>query len=161
MNVYKISAVTIFVSDMSKSFNFYSRIPGFRIRYKKDTFVSFMLTNTHKSNNRNSNMRAYMLRTYLNIQSMNRETESTDPAYINENGDENAAIEHRQATFRFHGRIIFYVENVDALYSYFLKDILISNSIRIEKPPADAPWGERYFHVTDPDGHQLSFAEPL
>ena len=27
--------------------------------------------------------------------------------------------------------------------------------------PADAPWGERYFHLRDPDGHELSFARPL
>ena len=27
--------------------------------------------------------------------------------------------------------------------------------------PEDAPWGERYFHVTDPDLHELSFAKPL
>ena len=27
--------------------------------------------------------------------------------------------------------------------------------------PADAPWGERFFHVSDPDGHELSFAKPL
>jgi len=27
--------------------------------------------------------------------------------------------------------------------------------------PADAPWGERYFHVTDPDGNEISFARPL
>jgi len=27
--------------------------------------------------------------------------------------------------------------------------------------PKDAPWGERFFHVTDPDGHEISFAEPL
>jgi len=27
--------------------------------------------------------------------------------------------------------------------------------------PRDAAWGERFFHVTDPDGHELSFAEPL
>ena len=27
--------------------------------------------------------------------------------------------------------------------------------------PADAPWGERYFHVLDPDGHELSFARLL
>jgi uncharacterized glyoxalase superfamily protein PhnB len=30
-----------------------------------------------------------------------------------------------------------------------------------ETPPADAAWGERYFHVRDPDGHELSFAKPL
>jgi uncharacterized glyoxalase superfamily protein PhnB len=27
--------------------------------------------------------------------------------------------------------------------------------------PRDAPWGERYFHLVDPDGHELSFARPL
>jgi Tn3 transposase DDE domain len=27
--------------------------------------------------------------------------------------------------------------------------------------PKDASWGERYFHMPDPDGHQLSFARPL
>ena len=30
-----------------------------------------------------------------------------------------------------------------------------------EAAPADAPWGERYFHITDPDGHELSFAKRL
>jgi uncharacterized glyoxalase superfamily protein PhnB len=27
--------------------------------------------------------------------------------------------------------------------------------------PSDAPWGERYFHIRDPDGHELSFARRL
>src|SRR5260370_34379779 len=27
--------------------------------------------------------------------------------------------------------------------------------------PRDAAWGERYFHMPDPDGHELSFARPL
>jgi catechol 2,3-dioxygenase-like lactoylglutathione lyase family enzyme len=27
--------------------------------------------------------------------------------------------------------------------------------------PRDASWGERYFHMLDPDGHELSFAQPL
>jgi hypothetical protein len=25
----------------------------------------------------------------------------------------------------------------------------------------NAPWGERCFHIHDPDGHELSFARPL
>ena len=33
--------------------------------------------------------------------------------------------------------------------------------LRPEVEPRDAPWGERYFHLTDPDGHELSFARPL
>jgi uncharacterized glyoxalase superfamily protein PhnB len=27
--------------------------------------------------------------------------------------------------------------------------------------PQDASWGERYFHLADPDGHELSFARPI
>jgi hypothetical protein len=27
--------------------------------------------------------------------------------------------------------------------------------------PRDAEWGERYFHLHDPDGHELSFAQPV
>ena len=27
--------------------------------------------------------------------------------------------------------------------------------------PRDGEWGERYFHLRDPDGHELSFAMPI
>ncbi|HWC29302.1 MAG TPA: VOC family protein, partial [Dehalococcoidia bacterium] len=27
--------------------------------------------------------------------------------------------------------------------------------------PRDAEWHERYFHILDPDGHELSFARPI
>jgi catechol 2,3-dioxygenase-like lactoylglutathione lyase family enzyme len=53
------------------------------------------------------------------------------------------------------GRTIFRVESADAQYAE-----AISAGIAAD-PPLDAPWGERYFHVTDPDGHELSFAEQL
>ena len=53
------------------------------------------------------------------------------------------------------GRMIFYVADVDAFRTY-LKE-------RGFDPgrPQDASWGERYFHMLDPDGHELSFARPL
>ncbi len=54
------------------------------------------------------------------------------------------------------GRVIFYVADVDALYERAVAKGLDPNST-----PRDAEWGERYFHLTDPDGHQLSFAKPL
>ncbi|MEE8286768.1 MAG: VOC family protein, partial [Gammaproteobacteria bacterium] len=37
----------------------------------------------------------------------------------------------------------------------------LDHGIRPDTTPRDAEWGERYFHVTDPDGHELSFARPL
>jgi catechol 2,3-dioxygenase-like lactoylglutathione lyase family enzyme len=54
------------------------------------------------------------------------------------------------------GRVIFYVNDVDETYSRAL-----DAGLAPETPPADAPWGERYFHLRDRDGHELSFARPL
>jgi catechol 2,3-dioxygenase-like lactoylglutathione lyase family enzyme len=54
------------------------------------------------------------------------------------------------------GRVILWVDDVDEMYQRaeaagFHPDAL----------PADAQWGERYFHIHDPSGHELSFARPL
>jgi catechol 2,3-dioxygenase-like lactoylglutathione lyase family enzyme len=54
------------------------------------------------------------------------------------------------------GRTIFYVTDVDALYFR-----AVAAGLRPQAPPRDAEWGERFFHLTDPDGHELSFARPL
>lgn len=54
------------------------------------------------------------------------------------------------------GRAIFHVDDVDAFYRRALAHDLVPDFA-----PADAPWGERYFHITDPDGHELSFATPI
>ena len=53
------------------------------------------------------------------------------------------------------GRIIFHVSDVDAFWT-----CLKQNGFEPDCPQ-DAPWGERYFHMRDPDGHELSFARPL
>jgi catechol 2,3-dioxygenase-like lactoylglutathione lyase family enzyme len=53
------------------------------------------------------------------------------------------------------GRLIFHVADVDALWRCF-------NELGFKpEKPQNASWGERYFHMLDPDGHQLSFARPL
>jgi catechol 2,3-dioxygenase-like lactoylglutathione lyase family enzyme len=54
------------------------------------------------------------------------------------------------------GRAIFYVADVDAMYERAL-----ASGYAPEFEPRDATWGERYFHLRDPDGHELSFARPL
>ena len=54
---------------------------------------------------------------------------------------------------RWWGRAIFRVDDVDAHHRTLM-------AIGLEAaPPSDGAWGERYFHITDPDGHELSFAE--
>lgn len=54
------------------------------------------------------------------------------------------------------GRLIIHVSDVDAFYRNALAAGLLPSRV-----PEDASWGERYFHITDPDGHELSFATPL
>jgi catechol 2,3-dioxygenase-like lactoylglutathione lyase family enzyme len=53
------------------------------------------------------------------------------------------------------GRLILRVDGVDDLHA-----ALIARGMQPE-PPRDGSWGERYFHLKDPDGHELSFAQLL
>lgn len=54
------------------------------------------------------------------------------------------------------GRVVLWVDDVDAMYRR-----AVAAGFDPEAEPADAPWGERYFHIRDRDGHELSFAQPL
>lgn len=54
------------------------------------------------------------------------------------------------------GRVIFRVSNADAQYR-----LMSGAGLKPDAPPQDASWGERYFHITDLDGHELSFAQLL
>lgn len=54
------------------------------------------------------------------------------------------------------GRFIVHVDDVDAMY-----ERAVAAGLAPTMPPSDAPWGERYFHIGDPDGHEVSFARPL
>ena len=53
------------------------------------------------------------------------------------------------------GRMIFYVADVDTFWEYLRRKGFNPES------PRDASWGERYFHMPDPDGYELSFARPI
>jgi catechol 2,3-dioxygenase-like lactoylglutathione lyase family enzyme len=72
------------------------------------------------------------------------------PSYLNvvKAGDERA--------WSWWGRVIFYVSDVDAMHARAERA-----GLQPQFSPRDATWGERYFHLTDPDGHELSFARPL
>jgi catechol 2,3-dioxygenase-like lactoylglutathione lyase family enzyme len=53
------------------------------------------------------------------------------------------------------GRLIFHVPDVDRFWAYVKE-----KGLRPEEP-RNASWDERYFHLSDPDGHELSFAHPI
>ena len=130
MKLLAISAVTLLVKDMHKSYCFYSKVPGFHISYFTDKFITFTLNSDYDS------------KTHLNL-----ELKKLDKIQSVELID--------------FGRIIFHVDSVDALHSYFKSDANLLKLITIEKEPENAAWGERYFHIRDPDGYQISFAEPI
>ena len=54
------------------------------------------------------------------------------------------------------GRVVFHVDDVDGLHARAR-----AQGLTPAAAPRDAEWGERYFHLMDPDGHELSFARPL
>jgi catechol 2,3-dioxygenase-like lactoylglutathione lyase family enzyme len=72
------------------------------------------------------------------------------PGYLN------LITQGKEKQWSWWGRIIFHVTDVDALYEQARQA-----GYRPSTSPRDAEWGERYFHLTDPDGHELSFARPL
>jgi catechol 2,3-dioxygenase-like lactoylglutathione lyase family enzyme len=136
MKVYRISAVTLIVENMEKSCNFYSQIPGFKVAYggsSEDTFTTFEIGEN-------------ITKMYLNLE------------LSIANSNHSGSVRKRRQHF---GRIIFHTEDVDKLYSYFKGNMNISNLISFENEPTNAAWGERFFHIREPDGYQLSFAEPI
>jgi catechol 2,3-dioxygenase-like lactoylglutathione lyase family enzyme len=117
MNVEKISAITIKVSDMARSVHFYNRLLGLKVLYGgENAYFSSLQTLGTKD-------------TILNL-----EKGHVTPAW---------------------GRIIFHVEDADRFWAHMKE-----NEFGPARP-RDAAWGERYFHLLDPDGHELSFAQPI
>jgi catechol 2,3-dioxygenase-like lactoylglutathione lyase family enzyme len=57
---------------------------------------------------------------------------------------------------RVWGRFILWVDHVDVVYAAF-----IAAGYSPSMAPSDAVWGERYFHIVDPAGHEVSIARRL
>ena len=134
MKIYCISAITLKIRDMKKSCSFYSKLPGFKLAYggATDPFTTFEIKDS---------------KMYLNLELINDDITTND-----------SDMHMNQRDF---GRIIFHTDDVDELYRYMKSDKVVSEAVTFETEPADAPWGERFFHVREPNGYQLSFAHPL
>jgi catechol 2,3-dioxygenase-like lactoylglutathione lyase family enzyme len=148
MKVYRISAITLRVKDMEKSCTLYSKIPGFSLTYggkASDRFTTFEIGKGSKTT------------TYLNLELIEKEEEEKDSSDFYKKSNLGRKLKGSEDF----GRIIFHSENVDKLFSYMKQDEYISKSIVFENEPTNAPWGERFFHIREPNGYQLSFAQPL
>jgi catechol 2,3-dioxygenase-like lactoylglutathione lyase family enzyme len=146
MKVYQIYAITLKVRDMEKSCSLYSKIPGFRLTYGGQPSDHFTTFEIGKGSNAT---------TYLNLEVI--EGEEKDSSDFHKKSNFGGKMKGSEDF----GRIIFHTENVDRLYSYMKQDEYISRSIVFENEPTNAPWGERFFHIREPNGYQLSFAQPL
>lgn len=115
--IEKVSAITLRVSNMKVSLQFYRDVLGMKMLYggESSSFSSL-------------------------------QADDLQSAILN--------LEQGDSVSRW-GRIVFHVTNVDAFWT-LLKGEGFNPEI-----PQDASWGERYFHVLDPDGHELSFARLL
>jgi catechol 2,3-dioxygenase-like lactoylglutathione lyase family enzyme len=145
MKVYRISAITLKVKDMEKSCSLYSKIPGFRLTYggePSDSFTTFEIGKESRAT------------TYLNLERIEDDEEGSSDFSKKSN------LGKTRGSDDF-GRVIFHTENVDKLYSYMKQDEYISKHIVFENEPTNAPWGERFFHIRESNGYQLSFAQPL
>ena len=65
----------------------------------------------------------------------------------------NLTLQSPDRQWSWWGRMIFTVDDVDAFHTN-----AVAKGFQPEADPRDAEWGERYFHITDPDGHELSFS---
>jgi catechol 2,3-dioxygenase-like lactoylglutathione lyase family enzyme len=129
--VYRISAVTLLIKNMETSCSFYSQIPGFKLVYGGSSNDTFTTFEIGE----------HIPKDYLNLE-------------LDDTTTNNYARKH-------FGRIIFHTEDVDKLYLYMKSNSNVSNIISFEDEPRDASWGERYFHIREPDGYQLSFSMPI
>ena len=115
--IESISAVTLRVSNMKISVQFYRDMLGMELTYGGEE-ASFTSLRAGKS--------------------------------------ESAVLNLEQKAGEMHwGRLIFHVTDVDTLWTHLREKGFDPEA------PRDASWGERYFHMLDPDGHELSFARPL
>jgi catechol 2,3-dioxygenase-like lactoylglutathione lyase family enzyme len=148
--VYKISAITLSISDMERSCKFYSRIPGFKAVYggsKDDSFTTFEIGSPCTKECRRQLKVKKGVTSCLNLKLLKDHRKNSKRFGVENNPD--------------FGRIIFHTDDVDKLYHQLKYDKYISKSTTFENEPTDAPWGERFFHIRDPDEYQLSFAQPI
>lgn len=68
----------------------------------------------------------------------------------------NLIVQPADRLWSWWGRVIFYISDVDAFYAN-----AVAEGYTPDTAPRDAEWGERFFHITDPDGHELGFARPV
>ena len=75
--------------------------------------------------------------------------------------DKNSHLNPKSRTSMFIIENIVFPDRFMRFYSYMKHSEHLSKYIIFENEPTNAPWGERFIHIREPDGYQLSFAQSL
>jgi catechol 2,3-dioxygenase-like lactoylglutathione lyase family enzyme len=134
----KLSALTLMATDMRKSVSFYETL-GLVISYGGPD-ADFTTLNPPPPTSSSSLSLSSSSSLYVNL--------INNPNYNNNTNN--------NTTNNRWGRCVIYVSDVDDMYHRAIK-----GGLKPEFTPRDASWGERYFHILDPSGHELSFAKKL
>lgn len=130
-----INAITLATHDMAASVAFYTAL-GLEVHYggPQASFTSYRIGPQD----------------HLNIILISQD-QTAGPSAVLSRGPSGLAAQRP-----WWGRVILYVSDVDATYQR-----AIEHNLQPLAPPRDAEWHERYFHIHDPDGHEISIAKPL
>jgi len=126
-----INAVTLAALDLEAAIAFYTSL-GLENSFVTERFATMSAPVLDETDRAN--------RLNINLIAVEGEPSSLRPCYA-------AAVA---------GRTILYVDDVDAVHAAAL-----AAGLSPLMAPSDAPWGERYFHIDDPSGHQIAIAKPL
>lgn len=133
MSIFRsINAVTLATKNMKSSVDFYSKL-GLTVSFGGES-AKFTTMSPEKVVTKDNNR-----------------------LHINLFHDDNFKPPDKPGTWNGWGRYIIFVGDVDEIY----ETAVVKNGLKSDTgPPKDAPWGERYFHMRDPMGHELSVATP-
>ena len=121
VNLQRISAVTLSITNMEQTCKFYSKVPGFNLVYggsSYDIFSTFQIGYT-------------LPMVYVNFELIGCKS----------------ACSWGTKSKTERGRLIFHIDDVNELFSYFQNNKSIAENIVLETKPKDAPWGDCYFQL--------------
>lgn len=131
----QLNALTLAANDMQKSVAFYTAL-GLVVTYGGGPDDSFTTLEPPSSSSNRFNLAINLV---------------YDPDYAS-----SSATTISKKKNPWWGRCVIHVSDVDGMH-----DMAIQQGYTPEFSPRDAEWGERYFHMLDPSGHELSFAKRL
>lgn len=140
----QLNALTLAARDMRKSVDFYVAL-GLIVTYGGGTDDPFTTLEPPLPASSSSSHRYNLAINLVN-----------DPEYSPSTTSIESSQRRKEKKMLWWGRCIIHVSDVDGMY-----EKAIEHGYAPEFAPRNADWGERYFHILDPSGHELAFAKRL